>query len=128
MTKTDDLMALAEKYQCSESPLKSARELRTAIEQALLQAHKEGFDAALLPGSVPDAQPVAAFDQWWDSDKPELAGNPYRADSAAYWAWAGWQAATLAERERCAKLFDTTLNGEAEHYWREAAAAIRNQK
>ena len=56
MTKTDDLMALAEKYQCSESPLKSARELCTAIEQALLQAHKEGFDAALLPGSVPDAQ------------------------------------------------------------------------
>ena len=38
------------------------------------------------------------------------------------------EAATAAERERCAKLFDTTLNGEAEHYWREAAAAIRNQK
>ena len=32
----------------------SAVELRTAIEQALLQAHKAGFDAALLPGSVPD--------------------------------------------------------------------------
>ena len=61
MTKTDDLMALAEKYQCSESPLKSARELRTAIEQALLQAHKEGFDAALLPGSVPDALEASAL-------------------------------------------------------------------
>ena len=64
MTKTDDLMALAEKYQCSESPLKSARELRTAIEQALLQAHKAGFDAALLPGSVPDAQPVATLREY----------------------------------------------------------------
>jgi len=93
MTKTDDLMALAEKYQCSESPLKSARELRTAIEQALLQAHKEGFDAALLPGSVPDAQPVAAFDAWYDENK---TAEPYDA----------WQAATLAERERCAKCCD----------------------
>ena len=51
-----------------------------------------------------DAQPVAAFDQWWDSDKPELADNPYRTYSAAYWAWAAWQAATLAERERAAKV------------------------
>ena len=44
------------------------------------------------------------FDQWWDSDKPELADYPYRDDNAAYWAWAGWQAATLAERERAAKV------------------------
>ena len=123
----DDIMALAASCYSRIDP-EPQWKLRQAIEQALLQAHKEGFDAALLPGSVPDAQPVAAFDQWWDSDKPELADNPYRTDSAAYWAWAGWQAATLAERERCAKLFDTTLNGEAEHYWREAAAAIRNQK
>ena len=124
MNKVDELMSYVHSVAKG-----SAAELRTAIEQALLQAHKEGFDAALLPGSVPDAQPVAAFDQWWDSDKPELTDNPYRhADTAAYWAWAGWQAATLAERERCAKLFDTTLNGEAEHYWREAAAAIRGTK
>lgn len=38
MTKTDELMALAVKYQCSESPLKAARELRAAIEQALAEA------------------------------------------------------------------------------------------
>ena len=69
MTKTDDLMALAEKYQCSESPLKSARELRTAIEHALLQAHKAGFDAALLPGSVPDAQPEFCCESAWRDAK-----------------------------------------------------------
>ena len=102
----------------------SAAELRTAIEQALLQAHKEGFYAALLLGSVPDAQPVAAFDQWWDSDKPELADNPYRTDSAAYWAWAGWKAATLAERERCVAWFEEP----EQNRWltpEECAAAIR---
>ena len=40
------------------------------------------------------------FDEWWNSDKPELAKNPYREDSAAYWAWAGWQASAAAERNR----------------------------
>lgn len=30
------------------------------------------------------------FDDWWDSDKPETQDNPYRPDSAAYWAYAGW--------------------------------------
>ena len=114
----------------------SAAELRTAIEQALLQAHKEGFDAALLPGSVPDAQPVAAFDQWWDSDKPELADNPYRhADTAAYWAWAAWQAATLAEREHAAKVCEGMVrmdrHGYPDYpssYAEQCAAAIRGTK
>ena len=71
-----------------------------------------------------DAEPVAAFDQWWDSDKPELADNPYRTDSAAYWAWAGWKAATLAERERCVAWFEEP----EQNRWltpEECAAAIR---
>ena len=72
------------------------------------------------------------FDQWWDSDKPELADNPYRTDSAAYWAWAGWQAATLAERERCAKCCDPHDDMAYSSQYRCAlancAAAIRSTK
>ena len=45
-----------------------------------------------------------AFNAWWDSDKPELGDNPFRPDSAAYWAWAGWQSATQVERERAGKV------------------------
>lgn len=33
-----------------------------------------------------------AFDKWWDTDYLGNT-NPYRKDSAAYWAWAGWEAA-----------------------------------
>jgi hypothetical protein len=34
----------------------------------------------------------ASFDEWWDSDVMPPA-NPFAEGSAAYWAWAGWQAA-----------------------------------
>jgi hypothetical protein len=34
----------------------------------------------------------ASFNDWWDSDYDDSA-NPFKEDSAAYWAWAGWQAA-----------------------------------
>ena len=73
------------------------------------------------------------FNEWWNAS--DLTGdNPYRHDSAAYWAWEGWQAsikpvagsdddtdkaaelgwhlqaqikaAVLAEREECAKVCD----------------------
>jgi len=53
----DDIMALAASCYSRIDP-EPQWKLRQAIEQALLQAHKAGFDAALLPGSVPDAQPV----------------------------------------------------------------------
>lgn len=44
----------------------------------------------------------AEFNEWWDSDN--LSGNnPYRRESAAYWAWEGYQAGVKAEREACAK-------------------------
>lgn len=32
------------------------------------------------------------FNAWWDSDYDDSA-NRFEKDSAAYWAWAGWQAA-----------------------------------
>jgi hypothetical protein len=46
----------------------------------------------------PAAQPAqwertsASFDEWWDSDVMPPS-NPFAEGSAAYWAWAGWQAA-----------------------------------
>ena len=50
----DDIMALADKCYSRFDHSVCRWQLREAIQQALLQAHKEGFDAALLPGSVPD--------------------------------------------------------------------------
>jgi hypothetical protein len=35
------------------------------------------------------------FDEWWDSEAADSqSDNPYRPDSAAFWAYAGWVAAT----------------------------------
>ena len=59
-----------------------------------------------------------AFNEWWDSDKPE-SENPYRKDTPAYWAWAGWKAGAAAEREACAVI---AFNAKT---YLEAAAAIR---
>jgi hypothetical protein len=37
-------------------------------------------------------KPSASFNAWWNSDVMSPA-NPFAEGSAAYWAWAGWQAA-----------------------------------
>tara|TARA_R110002126_G_scaffold4425_3_gene23391 strand:- start:89 stop:571 length:483 start_codon:yes stop_codon:yes gene_type:complete len=37
-------------------------------------------------------KPSASFNEWWNGDYDDSA-NPFEKDSAAYWAWAGWQAA-----------------------------------
>jgi hypothetical protein len=37
-------------------------------------------------------RPSVAFDEWWNGDNDEST-NPFRLDSGAYWAWAGWKAA-----------------------------------
>jgi hypothetical protein len=37
-------------------------------------------------------KPSASFNEWWDGDYDDPA-NPFTEGSAAYWAWAGWQAA-----------------------------------
>jgi hypothetical protein len=37
-------------------------------------------------------KPSASFNDWWDGDYDD-SENPFEKDSAAYWAWAGWQAA-----------------------------------
>jgi hypothetical protein len=37
-------------------------------------------------------RPSVAFDEWWNGDQDENT-NPFRLESGAYWAWAGWKAA-----------------------------------
>jgi len=37
-------------------------------------------------------RPSVAFDEWWNGDNDEST-NPFRLESGAYWAWAGWKAA-----------------------------------
>ena len=37
-------------------------------------------------------KPSASFNEWWNRSYVDSA-NPFEIDSAAYWAWAGWQAA-----------------------------------
>jgi peptidoglycan hydrolase CwlO-like protein len=37
--------------------------------------------------AIPDA-----FNEWWNADYDDST-NPFRPDSSAYWAWAGWSAA-----------------------------------
>ena len=43
-------------------------------------------------GPVAWDKPSASFNGWWDSYRHDPA-NPFAEGSAAYWAWAGWQAA-----------------------------------
>jgi hypothetical protein len=57
---------------------KAITALRAALEQ---QAEPVAWD-----------KPSASFNAWWDSYRHDPA-NPFAEGSAAYWAWAGWQAA-----------------------------------
>ena len=43
-------------------------------------------------------KPSASFDEWWDSDRRRDNANPFTTDSFAYWAFEGWQAARLKEK------------------------------
>ena len=50
-----------------------------------------------------------AFNEWWNYG--EVSGNnPYRHESAAYWAWEGWQAGVKAEREARARLDESPIH------------------
>jgi hypothetical protein len=59
-------------------------------------AWRMGYKAA--KAEQQQAEPVAwdkpsdNFNEWWNGDYEDPA-NPFEKDSAAYWAWAGWQAA-----------------------------------
>ena len=39
------------------------------------------------------------FNDWWNEGEVSPGNNPYRHESAAYWAWEGWQAAIRARGE-----------------------------
>ena len=73
------------------------------------------------PPAPTTQEPVAAFD-------PGQIVNPYRRDSAAYWAWALARAATDAERHRIGKVTDTLLKSANEVLERVIAErdALRN--
>jgi hypothetical protein len=45
----------------------------------------------------------AAFEDWLNADI-DTTDNPYRNNSAAYWAWEGWKAGVKAEQDRCCGL------------------------
>lgn len=49
------------------------------------------------------------FDDWWDSDKPEQVDNPYRPDSAAYWAYGGWVSGRKAMLEEVLTIIDSKV-------------------
>jgi len=44
------------------------------------------------------------FNHWWNEGEVSPGDNPYTHETAAYWAWEGWQAGAKAEREACAKV------------------------
>ena len=49
------------------------------------------------------------FNHWWNEGEVSPGDNPYTHETAAYWAWEGWQAGAKAEREACAQLVDHIL-------------------
>jgi len=46
------------------------------------------------------------FNDWWNEREVSPGDNPYTHETAAYWAWEGWQAGAKAEREACAKVVE----------------------
>ena len=85
-------------------------------EEIIRMAREAGFSVT-WPETVPNFERFAAlvneymppkrderrtFNGWWNDGEVSPGNNPYRHESAAYWAWEGWQAGTKAERETCA--------------------------
>ena len=68
------------------------------------------------------------FDDWWNADSL-VEDNPFRRESPAFWAWEGWHAGVVAEREACAKVaYDYTVKVSLPNFFESAeyvAAAIR---
>jgi hypothetical protein len=73
--------------------------LREALREhtlgCLTETHQE-LDAALTERMT--------FNHWWNAGEVSPGDNPYTHETAAYWAWEGWQAGAKAEREACAQL------------------------
>ena len=82
-------------------------------------------------------KPSVAFDEWWNGDNDEST-NPFRLESGAYWAWAGWKAALAQRAQRTwiwlsdadiAEVVDTTCQysgGYEEYLIKKAERKIRS--
>jgi len=64
---------------------KQTNDAITALRAAIEQPEQGQWDA------IPDA-----FNEWWNADYDDST-NPFRLNSPAYWAWAGWSAANKEE-------------------------------
>lgn len=89
-----ELIAATDPIEAALDPQRAIRLAREALR--LYDAANHIADASKLVPPIPGAHEVWAtvpkeFSDWWDAD--ELPhGNPFREDSPAYWAFAGWQA------------------------------------
>jgi hypothetical protein len=115
LTKADHIINYWGDVRAAQKVIQAQQALRTALEQPEqepvacvidgdLYFHHEidwedlayrGHGVELLYTTPPQRQwdkPSASFNEWWNGDYDDSA-NPFEKDSAAYWAWAGWQAA-----------------------------------
>ena len=66
-------------------------------------------------------KPSTNFNEWWDSYRHDPA-NPFSEGSAAYWAWAGWQAAQRPWQGLTDEEIDVIYWGAGKHDLLEARA------
>jgi len=71
-------------------------------------------------GQGSEAREMAAFVAW---AVKKYGQHAYRHTSATSGEWAAWQAATMRERERCAKIAETV-----HPHWTHIARAIREDQ
>lgn len=67
------------------------------------------------------------FEEWWGEPPMEVTPCKPRGDDddVRIWVWQAWQAATMAEREACAKVCDMYENGRHENMADVCADKIR---
>jgi hypothetical protein len=58
-----------------------------------------------------DVVDMKDFNEWWDSDFP--ISSPFRKDTPAYWAWAGWRAALREHAMREVQRLGQEIEGES---------------
>lgn len=80
-----------------------------SLSELIAAVHK--MDAALAEDRLAEYMPPKrderrTFSDWWNYGEVSPGNNPYRHESAAYWAWEGWQAGVKAEREACVQMCD----------------------
>jgi hypothetical protein len=56
--------------------------------------HEAAYEKRIGADQLPTER--MAFNHWWNEGLVAPGNNPYRHESAAWWAWEGWQAAICA--------------------------------